>query len=175
MKERLKAIADGILASDNNILLTFRIDAEQSASARKLYNKCREYQNSKKKAALLLKIEEWHNPRTLSQNAAMWLMLEQMAEKLKTSKDELYIDMLDQYGKFTHIIVKPEAVEAVKKEWRTVRDLGEVTVNGKNGVQLQCYFGSSGYNTVEMSRLFEGVLHEARELEIDVSYFEGAL
>ena len=51
-----------------------------------------------------------------------------MAAKLRTSKDELYLEMLSRYGVFTHIVVKPNVVDRVKGEWRTVRELGEVTV-----------------------------------------------
>ena len=91
-----------------------------------------------------------------------------MADILKTTKDELYLEMLDRYGVYTHIIVKPEVVDKVKSEWRTVRELGEVTVNGKTGIQLQCYFGSSSYDSKEFSVLLDGVLREAKELGIVV-------
>ena len=75
--------------------------------------------------------------------------------------------MLDRYGVFTHIIVKPYVVESIKREWRTVRELGEVVVNGQEGVQLQCFFGSSTYNTKEMARLIDGIVSECKELEIE--------
>jgi hypothetical protein len=67
----------------------------------------------------------------------------------------------------THIVVKPHMVDKVKQEWRTVRELGEVTVNGKTGMQLQCFFGSSTYNTKEMSVLIDGVVSECKELGIE--------
>ena len=104
--------------------------------------------------------------RTLTSNAALWLLLNEIAKKLRTSKDELYLEMLDRYGKFTHVIVKPEAVDRIKNEWRTVRELGEVSVNGKQGIQLQCYYGSSGYDKQEFSVLLDGVISEAAELDI---------
>lgn len=105
--------------------------------------------------------------RSLDANAALWKILSLMAEKLHTTKDELYLEMLDRYGIFTHIVVKPNAVEKFKSEWRTVRDLGEVTINGKTGIQLQCYFGSSTYDSKEFSVLLDGVISEAKELGID--------
>ena len=75
--------------------------------------------------------------------------------------------MLDRYGVFTHIIVKKEAVYRVKEEWRTVRELGEVSINGQIGIQLQCFYGSSNYNTEEFSRLLEGVIDEAKTIGVD--------
>lgn len=94
-------------------------------------------------------------------------MLGDMAAVLHTSKDELYLQMLERYGVFTHVIVKPNVVERVKAEWRTVRVLGEVTVNGQTGIQLQCYFGSSTYNSKEFSVLLDGVISEAKEIGVE--------
>ncbi|HCC35129.1 MAG TPA: hypothetical protein DEQ02_05640 [Ruminococcaceae bacterium] len=105
--------------------------------------------------------------RSLTANAYMWALLEQIAQAVKSNKDEIYIQMLDRYGKFTHIIVKPVAVDSFVREWRTVRNLGEVTVNGATGIQLQCYFGSSTYDTKEMARLIDGIVSECKELGIE--------
>jgi len=114
-----------------------------------------------------LEIKPFKKKRSLDANAALWQILNMMAAKLDTTKDELYIEMLDRYGVFTHIVVKPNVSERVKKEWRTVRELGLIKVNGKEGMQLQCYFGSSTYNTKEFSTLLDGVISEAKELDID--------
>ena len=116
---------------------------------------------------LSVTIEQHRKRRSLDSNAYLWVLLSKMAAVLNTTKDELYLIMLERYGVFTHIVVKPEVVERVKQEWRTVRELGEVTINGKTGIQLQCYFGSSTYNTKEMSVLIDGVVSECQELGIE--------
>ena len=116
---------------------------------------------------LSVEIKPYRAKRSLDANALLWVMLGEMAAALNTDKDSLYLDMLERYGVFTHIVVKPEVVERVKQEWRTVRELGEVTINGKTGIQLQCYFGSSSYNSKEFSVLLEGVISEAQELGIE--------
>lgn len=116
---------------------------------------------------LAVEVKQYRHKRSLDANAYFWVLLSKMASVLNTTKDELYLTMLEEHGIFTHLIVKPEVVERVKEEWRTVRELGEVVVNGKKGVQLQCYFGSSTYDTKEMSRLIDGVVQEARDLGIE--------
>ena len=113
-----------------------------------------------------VEIKQKRKDRSLNANAALWVLLGEMAAKLRTSKDELYLEMLTRYGVFTHVVVKPNVVDRVKAEWRTVRELGEVTINGQTGIQLQCYFGSSTYNTQEFTRLLDGVISEAKELGI---------
>ena len=116
---------------------------------------------------LSVEIKQFRVKRSLDANAYMWLLLNEMAAVLKTTKDELYMQMLDRYGVYTHIIVKENVVERVKTEWKIVRDLGKAMVNGRIGIQLQCYFGSSTYDSKEMSKLIEGVVDEAKELGIN--------
>jgi hypothetical protein len=116
---------------------------------------------------LEVEVKQYRVKRSLDANAYMWLLLSKMADVLRTTKDELYLLMLERYGVFTHIVVKPNVVEKVKQEWRTVRELGEVTVNGKTGIQLQCFFGSSTYDTKEMSVLIDGVVSECEEIGIE--------
>lgn len=72
--------------------------------------------------------------------------------------------MLKRYGKFTYIVVRESAVEAVKRQWRESEVIGEVVVNGQKAVQMLCYFGSSTYNTQEFSVLLDGVISEMQEI-----------
>ena len=116
---------------------------------------------------LTAEIKQYRKKRSLNANAYLWVLLSEMAAVLHTTKDELYIQMLDRYGVFTFVVVKPSVVDRVKQEWRTVRELGEITVNGKTGIQLQCFFGSSTYNSKEMSVLIDGVVSECTEMGIE--------
>lgn len=112
-------------------------------------------------------IKEFRKKRSLDANAYLWVLLDKIADAVGSTKDDIYLQVLELYGVFTHIIVKEEAVEQFKKEFRTCRELGKVAVNGKTGVQLQCYLGSSTYDTKQMSRLIEGVVSDCKELGIE--------
>ena len=116
---------------------------------------------------LTVEIKQYRVKRSLDSNAYLWVLLNKMSVALRTTKDELYLQVLDRYGVFTHIIVKENVVQRVIEQWRTVRELGEVTINGKTGVQIQCFFGSSTYSNLEMSALINGVVQEAKELDIE--------
>jgi len=120
------------------------------------------------KKLIAIECKEHRKKRSLDANGMLWAICTQIANAIKSSKDEVYLTMLERYGVFTHVIVKPEAVERIKQEWRTCRVLGEVTVNGKTGVQIQCYYGSHLYDSKEFSVLLEGVISEAREMGIEV-------
>lgn len=114
-----------------------------------------------------VEVKKHRNKRSLSANSYFWTLLQKLAVALHTSKDELYLIMLERYGVFTHIIVKKEAVDRVKEEWRTVRELGETLIGGQRGVQLQVYYGSSTYSTAEMAALIDGVVSECKEVGIE--------
>lgn len=116
---------------------------------------------------LSIEVKRWRERRSLDANAYLWVLLQKMAEVLHSSKDEMYLEMLDKYGQFTFIIVRPDAVERMAQNWRTVRVLGEVGVDGQCGVQMQCFYGSSTYDTREMAVLIDGVVSECKELGIE--------
>lgn len=114
-----------------------------------------------------ISIKKHREKRSLDANAYCWVLLQKMAEVLKTDKWTLYLRMLKEYGQFTHIIVKEQAVEAMKRQWRECEILGPIKVGGMTGIQLQCYFGSSTYDTKQMAEFIDGIVREAQELGID--------
>lgn len=115
---------------------------------------------------LSVSIAQFRQRRSLDANGFLWSLLGEMAAVLNTSKDELYLEMLARYGVYTHVVVKPHVVERVKAEWRTCRVLGEVTIKGQTGIQIQAFFGSSTYDSKEFSTLLNGVISEAKEIGI---------
>lgn len=123
-------------------------------------------------ALLSVVFKKHRKKRSLDANAYMWVLLQKMADVLSTPGDrvdkwDLYLDQLEHYGVFTHVVVKPEAVERIKQEWRAVKEFGEISVGNMTGIQLQCYYGSHTYNTKEMARLIDGVITECRQLGIE--------
>lgn len=117
---------------------------------------------------LRVKVELWKDKRSLNANAFAWVLMQKIAEKINSDKWSVYLDMLQRYSRsFTHIIVKPQAVKAVMDMCRTAIDLGEILVDGEKGHQLQVYFGSSQFDTAEMSVFLNGIVSECKELGID--------
>ena len=151
----------------NNISFNLKGDPILSLEIYEKNTLLREYQPLENEELLSIEIKKYREKRSLNANAYCWVLLQKLAEKLNTTKDELYLIMLERYGQFTHIVVKPNVVDKVKEEWRTVRELGEIEVNGKKGIQLQCYFGSSTYDTKEMATLIDGIVSECKELGIE--------
>lgn len=113
---------------------------------------------------LSIKAVKHREKRSLDANGLLWLCLGKIAEALRTDKWDVYLQMLKRYGKYTYICVKPNVVDAVKAQWRECEVIGDVNINGKEAVQMLCYFGSSTYNTKEFSTLLDGVISEMQEM-----------
>lgn len=103
------------------------------------------------------------NRRSIDANAFLWACLGEIARAISSDTWSIYLYMLERYGKFTHILVKPEAVEQVRQVWRETKIVGE-----KDGmIQMLCFFGSSTYNTKEFSQLLDGVVSEMKEMHLE--------
>ena len=115
-----------------------------------------------------IKATKHRERRSLDSNAYAWVLLQKIAEATHSDKWDVYLEMLKRYSRsFTHIVVKPQAVDAVKAMYRASIDLGEIKVNGQIGHQLQVYFGSSTFDTKEMSVFLDGIVSECKELGIE--------
>lgn len=123
--------------------------------------------NIKNEDKLSIKAVKFRAKRSLNANALLWECIGRMAAVLRSDKWDVYLMMLKRYGKFTYICVKENVVDAVKQQWRECEVIGEVTINGKKAIQMLCYFGSSTYDTQEMSILIDGVMSEMKEMGIE--------
>lgn len=112
-------------------------------------------------------IKEYKPKRSRNANALLWHCLGEIASALNEDKWNIYLQMLKAYGKYTYICVKPEVVESIKKQWRECEVIGNVTINGKDAVQMLCYFGSSTYDSKEFSNLLNGVISEMENMGLD--------
>lgn len=117
-----------------------------------------------KDGELEIKAEKRRKRRSLDANALLWKCIGEISEATQADKWDIYLGMLQHYGKFTYICVKPNVVDAMKAQWRECEVVGEIDINGKKAVQLLCYFGSSTYDSKEFSRLLDGVISEMQDI-----------
>lgn len=124
------------------------------------------------KPKLDIEIKVYRERRSLDANNYFWQLLSKMAPILHTNKDSLYLVMLEKYGAFMYLPGNDDDYERLKTVFRIVNIRGETVLTTPSGKelhlhQLQCYKGSSMYDTLEMSHLIDGVVSEAKELGID--------
>lgn len=155
----------GQIVNISNNIMTDELQITFSANEKSVV--LPEYEKLKDCKKLRIRAVQYREKRSLDANAYLWVLLQKLAENLKSDKWGLYLQMLKRYGQFTYIVVKPNAVEAVKKQWRECEEIGEIDVNGTTAVQMLCYYGSSTYDTKQMATLIDGVVSECEELGIE--------
>lgn len=145
---------------DGELQVTFAIDDREEV----------EKLEKIKEKELLIEAGVLCGKRSVNANDLMWKCLDIIAKSpdVKSDKWTIYLQMLKKYGKFTYIIVNPSAVAAMKEKWRETEELGEINVNGRTGVQLICYYGSSTYNTKEFSDLLDGIISDMKDLGLSL-------
>lgn len=112
-------------------------------------------------------IKKWNDHRTLTANAYLWALVGKIGDALRVSKDEVYFDMLKAYGQGGAASVEERFVEDFKRTYKYSERLGETELNGKTFVHFRFWVGSSEYDKEEFSILLDGVVQEAKNLDIE--------
>lgn len=105
--------------------------------------------------------------RSLNANALMWKCLGDIARAILSDKWTVYLEMLKRYGEYTYICIHPDAADMLKRQWRECEEVGRLTINGQEAVEMLCYYGSSTYDSKQFSRLLDGVISDMREMGLE--------
>lgn len=120
---------------------------------------------------LVVEIKKEFPHRSLNANSYMWVLVGQIADALRTSKDEIYIRMLTDYGQREQELIrvaKPalQVLERATNNHCCVVDV--ITTADTVYYDVAILRGSSSYNSKEMATLLDGVISEAQALGISV-------
>ena len=144
---------DEVRVSGNELILTSPDTAEIKRFA---YNfKAGNYEIERKK-----------KKRSTDANALCWKLCTEIANVLRTEKECIYVDMLKKYGQ-SDVVSVLSSVD-VKGYFKYFDEFGKGTVNGKEFTHYRVYKGSSEYDTKEMSILIDGIIDDAKALDIEV-------
>lgn len=110
-------------------------------------------------------IKEYHKKRSLNANAYAWALIGKIADVLRSSKDEIYLEMLKKYGQSEIVSVLSDI--NVTGYFKYFEEIATVKLQGKNFTHYKVFKGTSEYNTAEMAVFIDGVISEADELGID--------
>lgn len=114
--------------------------------------------------------------RSLRANAYAWVLMQAIAEKVGSSKEDVYLELLHKYSRSfeTVLIAVPNGDETIanavktiaNREGRTFVDMGKTKIKNRWHREIRIYFGMSIFNNEEMRVFLDGVLLECRELRI---------
>ena len=110
-------------------------------------------------------IEPYREKRSLDANAYMWILCTKIAEVVRSSKDEVYEEMIQKYGYMSEITitVKSEVdMGRIQGHWKFIKE----SQDGKFKA-YQMIRGTSDYDRAEMAHFIDMVVGEAKELDIE--------
>lgn len=118
-----------------------------------------------------ISIKEVKKKRSLNANAYCWTLISQIATLLKISKEEVYQSYIRDLGICKTIEISDNAVSTIVKSW-SMHGIGwvaDVLDYGQHeGFKLvNLYYGSSSYNTRQMSALIDAIVQNCEEIGIE--------
>lgn len=109
--------------------------------------------------------------RSLDANAYAWVLLDKLAVALRTPKEDVYRRFIREIGgNCETVCVVDEAVDKLRRGWEHngtgwVTDTMPSKIQGCTNVTL--YYGSSTYDTAQMSQLINMIVEECRGFDIE--------
>lgn len=122
---------------------------------------------------LTVELKKFRQRRSLDANAYFFVLADKVAEKLNTTKEDVYRNCIKEIGGVSEIVcVKKEAVDRLREGWEKngigwQTDTFPSKIEGCVNVIL--YYGSSTYNSAQMSSLIENIVNDCRDLGIETA------
>ena len=117
-----------------------------------------------------VEVKRWRKRRSLDANAYAWVLMDKIAETTGVDKLAIYRQAIKEIGGVSDIIaVTDDAVERFRASWSD-KGAGWQTeiLDSKDGYKrIIAYYGSSTYDTKQMSALIDSLVQEAQALGIE--------
>jgi hypothetical protein len=118
----------------------------------------------------VFEIKEHKLKRSLNANAYCWVLMNKIADAIKSTKEEVYREYIKNKGIFRLITMNKEATDTFIRVWQEkglgwICDTSESKYEGM--VDVVAYYGTSSYNTKQMANFIDYVVDEAKNLGIE--------
>ena len=125
-----------------------------------------------KKELYAISVSKAQDKRTEQQNKYMWAI-----NGGRPSDDfDIYIEALQRAGaKFEHLLVPMGAENLLIDNFRAVKLVRKIQMNGKVFCDFKCFYGSSKMDKKEMRDLIDTVLDMASEEGLNIVYWKELL
>ena len=114
-----------------------------------------------------VEVKKAANKRSKDANALAWVLIDKLAEKTHIAKVEIYRNAIKEIGGVSEMVcVQDRAVERLRNGWQKngigwQTDTMPSKLPGCTNVIL--YYGSSTYDTAQMSRLLDLIIQECEQ------------
>lgn len=112
----------------------------------------------------IFEIKEVKKHRTLTQNAYAWVLINELANVLKLSKEETYLKMLKDYGQVAIVSLKSDI--KINGFFKYYEVMGTGVINNKEFIHYKIFKGSSEFDKKEMAIFLDGIIQECENVGI---------
>lgn len=116
------------------------------------------------KEKLSIRVDRYREKRSLNANNYAWKLITEIGNKLRMSKEDVYLMMLKRYGQSEMVSVLAHV--PFGKFVKYYEEVGVSELKGKLFKHYRVYQGSSEFDTKEMSIFIDGIVSEAKDLGI---------
>lgn len=119
----------------------------------------------------ILTVKEHKQKRSLNANSYAWTLMDKLAEKLRMAKTDVYRSYIKEIGGNNSLVcVQDKALDDLIKTW-TAHGIGWIAEPEKSKLDgctnVRLYYGSSVYDTAQMSRLIELIVADCKANDIE--------
>jgi hypothetical protein len=117
-------------------------------------------------------LKEHRKKRSLDANAYAWVLIGKLSEAMRLPPVEVYRQAIQNIGgNFEVLPVREDAAEHFRRVWESQGlgwpcvDMGKSRISGYRN--LRAYYGSSTYDTRQMSALIDTLVQDCKALDIE--------
>lgn len=135
------------------------------------YREAKKFVGEMQQKKYCAEIKLYREKRSMNANSYFWKLLDEMAQALHTTKEALYLEFVKHGGPYKDFELSEDEARTFCEAWSRLgtgwpTQRVDFSPDGER-VTVRAYYGSSTYNTRQMSRLIDAAVEEAKGLGIE--------
>ncbi len=127
----------------------------------------------KKENKLNIEVKKYRKKRSLNANSYFWQLLQELCELVELDTIEEYKRRVKELGIFRQFKIETENIKTFEKMWTSQGiawfcEIADTTYIGDTEFKIiNAYYGSSSFNSKQMTRLIDGVVQDCKVYNIE--------
>lgn len=118
-----------------------------------------------------LEVKEHREKRSLDANAYAWVLMDKLAAAIGSDKGDIYRKKVREIGPFKDFTLTKDEARTFRVAWEKIGEAWpteqvDYAPDGER-VVIRAYYGSSTYNTKQMSRLIDSIVDDCKAVGVE--------